>query len=257
MIKWAILCAYLATIASAATKRDEFGGAANSPIYGSSAPSSVQSGAPSSSNYNYNSYPSSYGSSPSAASGVAGVSGPYQAVDQSQGAASNVGVGSYGSGQGSSANNQGNLYYYYYPVGDKAKGQDAQGYQMASSNQYPSLSAANPMASESNQHASVDSSSSSQDLSYSQDFNQNVGQGMPQIILCCKLPRVKLFLHHLMIVRSFFCPPSRFLPSLPLFFSMRYPFRVDREHKLWQLACSKDLKMLIYHSLSIPTLIDD
>lgn len=150
-----LIVSTLAAVAPAAVKRDDYSSStANSPqgsqpVYSPPASaSSYSSPAAGSSSQNFQSasQPSAY--NPSAAA-------DHQAAASSQ---------SYAGGQNG---NQGNLYYYYYPVQDKAK--DAGGYQASASNQYSS--SVTPGA-DSSQSSHIDSSASASaanpsDLSYS------------------------------------------------------------------------------------------
>lgn len=152
-----LLVSLIAAVAPAAVKRDD---------YSSSAPSPGSSGAPSQPVYSPQSSSSSY-SAPASA--------PSQSFPANQPAAYSPGAAAdhqaAASGQtysGHQASNAGNLYYYYYPVQDKAK--DAGSYQASASNQY--TSSVTPGA-DGSQSSHLDSSASSgnsanpSDLSYS------------------------------------------------------------------------------------------
>lgn len=151
-----LVVSMIGVVVPAAVKRDDYSSstgtgpspAGSQPVYSPPASSSSYSSPVSSSPQSFQSasQPSSY--SPSAAA-------DHQAAASSQ---------SYA---GAPNSNQGNLYYYYYPVQDKAK--DAGGYQASASNQYPSSVTPGSDASQSSHIDSTASASaaSPSDLSYS------------------------------------------------------------------------------------------
>jgi hypothetical protein len=188
MIKVIVVILTVATVAPAAVKRDEYGGAHGSssgsgttntnsqPVYSPSASSGSYSNGGSSA-YNSNGYSSRDNYPASAPS-----SNQYPADHSTSASSSSASYQSQPSSQG-------NLYYYYYPVQEKPKDS---AYHTSSSNQYNSAVSPNfgngvatgQASSDSSQHSSLEPAASGQDLSYSaQDLSysaQNLGQGIAQ-----------------------------------------------------------------------------
>lgn len=177
------------TVALAAVKREEYGGANGSSSSGSGSTSSnsqpVYSPSASSGSYSNggsNAYNSNGYASRDTYAAPNAASNQYPADHSASASTSSASYQSQPSSQG-------NLYYYYYPVQEKPKDSS---YHASSSNQYSSAVSPNfgngvptgQVSGDSSQHSSLEPSASGQDLSYSaQDLSysaQNLGQGMGQ-----------------------------------------------------------------------------
>ena len=152
-----LLVSMLVAVAPAAVKRDDYSSA---PSAGSSAQSTQPVYSPQSSSSSY--------SAPVAAAQSQSFPASQPAAYSPSAAADHQAAASAQTYSGHQTSNPGNLYYYYYPVQDKAK--DAGGYQASASNQY--TSSVTP-GSDGAQSSHLDSSSASgsaaspSDLSYS------------------------------------------------------------------------------------------